>query len=488
MLMILSAVLRCEAQDDATVVRPITLDEAINLARAQSVDAAVALNQLKSAYWQYRTYRAELLPEVNFNATVPNYRKSYSAYQLDDGSYTFVRNNVLEMSGELSIDQNIWLTGGTLSLNTSLDYLNMLDGDKYKRFMTVPIALTLNQPIFGVNNVKWDRRIEPVRYEEAKANFISATEQVAMTTISHFFNLLMAKETLGIARQNLENAEKLYEVAVAKRKMGQISENDLLQLELNKLNARSEMTDCESTLKSNMFQLRSFIGIDEDVTLEPVVPGEVPDVLVRYDDVLDKALANNAFAKNIRRRQLEADYAVARAKGNLRQINLFAQIGYTGTSDKFGEAYDRLKDNQVVQIGFKIPILDWGRRRGNVKVAESDREVVESRIRQETMNFNQNIFILVERFNNQQQQVNIASLADTIAQRRYNTNVETFMIGKISTLDLNDSQVSKDESRKSFINELYLYWYYYYQLRSLTLWDFAGLRSIDADIERIVRK
>ena len=354
--------------------------------------------------------------------------------------------------------------------------------------MTVPVALTFNQPIFGVNTVKWDRRIEPVRYEEAKANFISASEGVAMTTINYFFNLLMAKETVNIARQNMENAEKLYEVAVAKRKMGQISENDLLQLELNKLNARSELTDGESNLKSNMFQLRSFLGIEEDVDLEPVVPGEVPDVLVTFEDVLDKALTNNAFSKNIRRRQLEADYSVARAKGNLRQIDLFAQIGYTGTSDRFGQAYDRLKDNQVVQIGFKIPILDWGRRRGGVKVAESDREVVESRIRQEAMDFNQNIFILVERFNNQQQQVSIASLADTIAQRRYNTNVETFMIGKISTLDLNDSQVSKDESRKSFINELYLYWYYYYQLRSLTLWDFAGLRPIDADIERIVRK
>ena len=485
--MIMSSVLLCEAQDRPTGSRAITLDDAIILARANSVDATVALNQLKSAYWQHRTYLAELLPEVNFNATIPNYRKSYSAYQLDDGSYTFVRNNVVEMSGELSIDQNIWLTGGTLSLNTSLDYLQMLEGDKYKRFMSVPLALTLNQPIFGVNSVKWDRRIEPVRYEEAKANFISATEQVAMTTINYFFNLLMAKESLNIASQNMENAEKLYEVAVAKRRMGQISENDLLQLELNKLNARSELTDCESSLKSNMFQLRSFIGIDEDVELEPIVPGEVPDVMISYDDVLEKALANNAFSKNIRRRQLEADYAVARAKGNLRQINLFAQIGYTGTSGRFGEAYDRLKDNQIVQVGFKIPILDWGRRRGSVKVAESDREVVESRIRKEAMDFNQNIFILVERFNNQQQQVDIASLADTIAGRRYRTNVETFMIGKISTLDLNDSQVSKDESRKSFINELYLYWYYYYQLRSLTLWDFAGVRPIEADIEQIVK-
>lgn len=34
------------------------------------------------------------------------------------------------MNGEVSIDQNIWLTGGKLSLNTSLDFLKQLDGDK----------------------------------------------------------------------------------------------------------------------------------------------------------------------------------------------------------------------------------------------------------------------------------------------------------------------------------------------------------------------
>lgn len=39
----------------ADEVRKITLDEAILLARSQSVDAAMALNELKSAYWEYRS-------------------------------------------------------------------------------------------------------------------------------------------------------------------------------------------------------------------------------------------------------------------------------------------------------------------------------------------------------------------------------------------------------------------------------------------------
>ena len=101
--------------------RPITLTEAIALARIQSVDAAVALNELKTAYWEYRTFKADLLPEMNLTGTLPNYNKSYSTYQLDDGSYKFVRNNTFGLSGELSIDQNIWFTGGRLSLTSSLD-------------------------------------------------------------------------------------------------------------------------------------------------------------------------------------------------------------------------------------------------------------------------------------------------------------------------------------------------------------------------------
>ena len=141
----------------------------------------------------------------------------------------------------------------------------------------------------------------------------------------------------------------------------------------------------------------------------------------------------------------------------------------------------------MVQVGVKIPILDWGKRRGQVKVAQSNREVVLSQIRQEQTDFNQDIFLLVENFNNQARQLDIAVEADRIAQKRYDTSVETFMIGRISTLDLNDAQNSKDEARQKHISELYYYWYYFYQIRSVTLWDFERNTELEADFEDIVR-
>lgn len=468
--------------------RNISLSEAIALARTQSVDAAVALNELKTAYWEYRTFRADLLPEVNFTGTLPNYNKSYSTYQNADGSYTYVRNNSLGLAGELSVDQNIWFTGGKLSLASSLDFMRQLGKGGEKQFMSVPVSLQLTQPVFGVNNLKWNRRIEPVRYAEAKASFISATEEVTMKAITYFFQLLLAKENLGTARQNKENADRLYDVAKAKREMGQISENDLLQLKLNALQGQADVTEAESTLKARMFQLRSFLGVSEQEDLNPVLPDGVPEVNINYDDVLEKALSRNKFAQNIRRRQLEADYEVATARGNLRSIDLFASVGYTGQNREFSSAYHNLLENQIVQVGVKIPLLDWGKRRGKVRVAKSNREVVMSRIRQEQMDFNQDLFLLVANFNNQAQQLEIAIEADAIAEKRYHTSVETFMIGKISTLDLNDARDSKDEARQKHISELYSYWHYFYQLRSITLWDFEQNCELEADFEAIVKR
>ena len=483
---LLLAILFCSLNMSAQKTREITLGEAIALARTQSVDAAVALNELKTAYWEYRTFRADLLPEVNFTGTLPSYGKQYNSYQNEDGSFTFVRSNKLGLNGALSIDQNIWFTGGKISLSSSLDFVKQLGANGMKQFMSVPIGLQLTQPVFGVNNLKWNRRIEPVRYDEAKAEFIIATETVTMNTITYFFNLLQAKEVLATARQNQVNADHLYEVAGAKREMGQISENELLQLKLAALKARAAVTDAESNLNANMFRLRSFLGLTDEQILEPVVPGSAPDIKMEYNQVLNKALQRNSFAYNIRRRQLEADYEVATARGNLRSIDLFANVGYTGLNKEISSAYKNLLDNQVVEVGVKIPILDWGKRRGKVRVAKSNREVTLSKIRKEQMDFDQDVFLLVEHFNNQAQQLSIAVEADKIAQKRYKTSIETFLIGKINTLDLNDAQTSKDDARQKHINELYWYWYYFYQLRSLTLWDFQNNTPLEADFDDVI--
>ena len=49
------------------------------------------------------------------------------------------------------------------------------------------------------------------------------------------------------------------------------------------------------------------------------------------------------------------------------------------------------------------------------------------------------------------------------------------------------AQTAKDEARIARLSQLYNYWYYYYQLRSIALWDFQRGCDITADIEQLIK-
>lgn len=468
----------------------ISLEESIQRSIRNSVDAVVARNQYKSSYWGYRTYKAELLPEVTLSTTLPYYSKSYNAFQREDGSYTYVSNDYSRIDAGVSISQNIPLTGATLSVESSFQRLQQYGDGGSTRYMGVPASITLDQPIFGFNRVKWLQRIEPVKYKEAKQKLVADMEVVANTCVGYYFDLLLGQINMEIAMQNLKNSEKLYAIAEAKRKIGQISENDLLQLKVSLLKSESYLTDAQASFDLRMFQLRSFLGYSEDVIIKPVIPEIMSDELpvLSYPQVLSLARENNAFTQTVQRRMLEASRDVSQAKADRWSATLFVSFGMSGQEDTFSRAFrsNNLRTDQVVNVGVKIPILDWGRGKGKVKIAEANREVELSKIEKEQIDFNQNIFLRVQNFNRQSKQLDLAQETDAIAQQRYNTSIEAFVLGKIDVLNLNDSQSSKDDARRNYIEQMYLLWSYYYQIRSLTLFDFVNNQEISVNYENII--
>jgi outer membrane protein TolC len=461
------------------------LQEAIRLGTERSVDAVAAKNRYISAYWTYRTYKTELLPELVLNGTIPYYSNAYNIRQNDDGSYTYVENNYFQMNGGLSVSQNIPWTGGRLAIGSQLEYLHQNGTNPFNRYYTVPFSVTLEQPLFGFNRVGWLRKIEPVRYRESRQKMAGDREEIALTVINHYFNLLLGKINLEIAIQNGENAEKLYTIAEARHRIGQLSEVELLQMKSSHLSAKAALTDRQAAFDACMFQLRSYLGFGEDVALEAVIPmfptENIP--LLAYGEVLELARENNAFTANIRRRLLEASRDVSQAKADRWDINMTASLGLAGQEDVFRQAYNsrNWRDNLLVQVGISVPILDWGKGKARIRTAESNREVVNSQIEKEQMDFNQNIFLCVQNFNNQPGQLELAKEMDEIALKRYNTTVEAFVQGKMDILNLNDSQSQKDIARRNYIEQMFLLWSYYYQIRSLTLYDFISKRPLEVE-------
>jgi hypothetical protein len=51
-------------------------------------------------------------------------------------------------------------------------------------------------------------------------------------------------------------------------------------------------------------------------------------------------------------------------------------------------------------------------------------------------------------------------------------------MGTINVLDINNAQIERDNARRKYINELYLSWLCYYNLRQITLYDFQKETNI----------
>ena len=99
------------ARDSGQVIE-LTLQEAVDMARTNSPSAVSARHTFRSAYWSYRSFRANYLPSLTFSSN-PDLTRTISKVTLGDGSEKYVSQNMLTVDGELSISQNVSLTGGS---------------------------------------------------------------------------------------------------------------------------------------------------------------------------------------------------------------------------------------------------------------------------------------------------------------------------------------------------------------------------------------
>ena len=170
--------------------KQITLEEAIKIAQKKSPDYKTLLNQNQASYWRFRNYQAGFLPQLRLDATLPEYRNSVNRITLDNGQEDFRRSNLSRLDGTLSLNQNIALTGGTISLSTQFERVDAFGDMSSTRFAVIPFSISYRQNSLFYNRFKWDRKIEPLIYEEAKRAFIENMEQISFNTSIRYFALL----------------------------------------------------------------------------------------------------------------------------------------------------------------------------------------------------------------------------------------------------------------------------------------------------------
>jgi outer membrane protein len=467
--------------------RKLSFEDVIKIAEEQSPNALMAKHRFRASYWQYRTFVAEYRPSLTLTGTTPNYSTSYDrVWNSQTGQYDYISTNIMRNIGSLGLSQNIGFTGGTIFVNSDLTLENDFENSTHN-YITAPISIGLTQPLFRYNSLRWQKKTEPLKYESAKQTFLSNIEAVHTQAVQNFFMLALAQINKQIAAMNYSNADTLYRIAKGRYELGTIAEDELLQMQLSWLNTETARKEAEMNLRDREIRLRSFLGFNENVRIELILPNEIPDLQVNVQEVLDLAMANNPEILNQQLTILTAQSSVAQAKAEKGlNANLTASFGLRDQDPEFPLAYQDPSRQQTVRLAITVPILDWGLGRGRYKMAQSSLELAQVQSEQALIDFEQNLMLDVEQFNLQKEQVAIAAKSDTVAMKMYEVTKQRFLIGKIAVLDLNNADTKKDTNKRAYVQSLQNYWNYFFNLRSLALYDFINRKPLETEYDKLI--
>lgn len=465
--------LMCISYGQAQTV--FTLEDVIQRAQSQSPAFKQTETRRENRYWQYQYYRTNYIPQIRMNSNNAGalYNNSFSRTPLPDGTFTYQPVNFLNPGINFSLQQPIEWTGGVVSINSTYNYFRDFNNVQPTLWNGSPFYVQLFQPIFAFNQLKWSRMVEPIRYEESKREYSESMEAIARDGVTNFFNVLQAQVNLQIAQFNLANNDTIYKIEQGRYNIGTTSEDKLLQVELQLLRSRQDVARANLDLQNASLDLRTYIGLRNGEAFSLVMPDEIPTFNVSEEGAVMYAKQTRAAYIAFERRKIEAQQEVARAKGQRYQVGVSAAYGTNNTASNFGEVYQNTDRQRIANITFDVPIVDWGRRRALMKTAYANKQLTDYVIAQDEVVFEQEILTQVRQFEMLRLSIEITQKSDEVAQKRYNVAQNRYLIGKIDITNLNIALTEKDTAKRSYIDALKQFWTAYYELRRLTLYDFA---------------
>lgn len=455
-----------------------SLEDAIGRALEQSPAFKRTETFKLTRYWQYRTFRAGYNPQLTVSGNAPSYNNNFAQIIQPDGTRLFQPINQTNSLANLGLIQPIRWTGGVISANTNLNYFNDIARNASSWNGNV-FSIRLDQPLYAFNRYKWDRLIEPLRFEESKREFVEELEAIAEQTASFYFDVIGAQINEQIAKFNLANNDTIFQIEKGRYNIGTTSQDKLLQVELQLLQSKQDVAQARIDIQNTSLVLRSYLGIKNDEPFVLSIPENVPVFEVNEQEALALAKKNRAAYIAFERRRIEAEREVARARGDrMGNPSLSASFGLNNTALLVNDLYVNPSQQQQVNVGFNVPIFNWGRNKATMQTAFANKKLADFEIAQDEVSADQSVITRVRQIELLRLQIEITKKSDEVARERYNVAQNRYLIGKIDITNLNIALREKDSARRSYIAALSSFWTSYFNLRRLTLFDFASKRLL----------
>jgi outer membrane protein TolC len=449
-----------------------TLSQAIDYAINHSLmKEQIELNYLASEA-SFKAYQASRLPQLALNAGIPGFSRTIRSVTQPDGTITFVPVSQTFSNAGLGFNQFINPTGSQIYIRSSLNRFALI-GDSAALWQASPMVFGISQPVFGATTRRFDNQIAELRFEVQSKRKLRDLEQMKVQVASRYFDVYLAQEDVRISALNVALNDSLFQLSRGRYNVGKISENDLLQVELNVIRAKNQLEIAQTGLANAKANLNILLGRSPDAPVTAIPEIELPNPQIPIALAVEKAFANGMQELQRRLSLLNAKQDYINQKNATRPTGFInAEVGLNRAGESLESSYNNLQSQQTATFQVNIPIVTWGQNKNRRKEVEMQYQSLQVNAEIQRLELEQAVKSSVLNYLQAQSSLEIAAKADTIAQRRYSAASNRYLIGKIGITDLFIAQQERDAARRSYLETLRQFWVSYYGLRGLTLYDF----------------
>jgi outer membrane protein len=275
----------------------LTLSQAVSIALEKNPQRKAALADTKVAAAGVRQSRSGLFPNLMFSET---------AMRGNDPVYVF---------GSRLRQQRFTADDFALNrLNTPLPFGN---------FST---RLGANWNLFD-SMANWRRVSQAKSMAEAAGHQLErADQEIVFQVVNAYYNVLLAKQRLGVAEQSVKTAQSILDNSKARYESGLTVESDLLNAQVRMSSRQQELIQARNNLALAEAQLHISMGVS------PEEPFDVTDALAEHSlpsssvaDLEQHAVATRPDLKRIQAEESAQKLSVAIAKSSFGpRVNAFA--------------------------------------------------------------------------------------------------------------------------------------------------------------------
>ena len=410
-------------------LRVITIDEAISIALENNYSLKQAKNELDLAEDLIFSEKADFLPSVSANM---------------NGSRTTGQQFLFDRFSE-GLDPFVDVSSQSISggMNANINLFNGFNN------------------ILTLKSSQSNKESREQQYERAK-------ELVIFNTASRYLQVLLDKELLAIAKQNLETSTAQLEQVQAQVELGARPMVDLFNQEAQVANDELVVTQRENTLSLNSLLLIRQLEIDPLGAYDFVVPDLTLNDLP-WMDVNLRSLVNEALTTRSDILSAEASISSLRYQMQVTKNSLLPTLrASAGVSSRYSDQYsiggnevsfsDQFFDQQVnrsLGLSFNVSLFNNWNRMYSIQSSQVQLKNAELNLDNSKMQVIQEVSQAYNDYSSYVKQLEASEKSLVASERAFQTQQERYNLGASTLIELTQAQSSFVSAQSNYTQAMY---------------------------------